>query len=153
MSASQAGQPRYRFIADHLLAGIKDGTFPAGQPLPGEAIIAAQFGVTRPTVRAALTELRVLGLIEAVNGKGTFVRSRARREEGGPVTATSGAFPPPPAADPGAALHDAAVARLQVLHNHLAVTRPRALAGAGAGEDAVDVAMRLLDTLPGGAGA
>ncbi|MEV7674999.1 hypothetical protein [Streptomyces sp. NPDC088752] len=40
------------------------------------------------------------------------------------------------------------MAALQRLHNHLAVTRPRALAGATPGEDAVDVAIRLLQRLP-----
>lgn len=59
-----------------------------------------------------------------------------------------GSFPPPPASDPAAGLHSAAVAALQRLHNHLAVTRPRALAGATPGEDAVDVAIRLLQRLP-----
>lgn len=60
----------------------------------------------------------------------------------------TGAFPPPPAADPSAALHSAALARLQALHNRLAQARPRALAAAVDGEDAVDVALRLLDQLP-----
>lgn len=59
----------------------------------------------------------------------------------------SGAFPPPPAADPAAALHDGAVAALQRLHNYLAVNRPKALAAADGG-DAVDVALRLLERLP-----
>jgi hypothetical protein len=59
----------------------------------------------------------------------------------------SGAFPPPPAADPAAALHDATVGALQRLHNYLAVNRPRALAAADGG-DAVDVTLRLLDGLP-----
>ncbi|QDN94921.1 hypothetical protein FNV58_00915 (plasmid) [Streptomyces sp. RLB1-9] len=59
----------------------------------------------------------------------------------------SGAFPPPPAADPSTALHDSAVAALQRLHNYLAVNRPRALAAADGG-DAVDVALQLLDRLP-----
>lgn len=59
----------------------------------------------------------------------------------------TGAFPPPPAADPAVALHDAAVARLQALHNHLAVTRPAALAAALPGQDCVDVAVQLLDQL------
>lgn len=58
-----------------------------------------------------------------------------------------GAFPPPPARDPAAALHDGAVAALQRLHNHLAVHRPRALAAADGG-DAVDVAIGLLERLP-----
>lgn len=59
-----------------------------------------------------------------------------------------GAFPAPPAQDPAAALHSPAVARLQALHNALALTRPRALAAAQEGEDAVDVALRLLGQLP-----
>ncbi|MEU9405693.1 hypothetical protein AB0E08_08300 [Streptomyces sp. NPDC048281] len=60
----------------------------------------------------------------------------------------SGAFPPPPASDPAAALHDTAVAALQRLHNYLAVNRPKALAAADGGEDAADVAIRLLGQLP-----
>lgn len=60
---------------------------------------------------------------------------------------TPGSFPPPPASDPAAALHSEAVAALQRLHNHLAVTRPRALAEAPDGESAVDVAIRLLQQL------
>lgn len=59
-----------------------------------------------------------------------------------------GGFPAPPTADPGVALHDAAVRRLMVLHNLLATTRPRTLASAGPGEDAVDVAVRLINSLP-----
>lgn len=59
----------------------------------------------------------------------------------------SGAFPPPPAADPATALHDGAVAALQRLHNYLAVNRPKALVAADGG-DAVDVAIRLLEQLP-----
>lgn len=59
----------------------------------------------------------------------------------------SGAFPPPPAADPATALHDGAVAVLQRLHNYLAVNRPKAMAAADGG-DAVDVAVRLLEQLP-----
>lgn len=57
-------------------------------------------------------------------------------------------FPAPPTADPAVALHDAAVAALQRLHNWLAVNRPRALAAAAGGEDAVAVAVRLLEQLP-----
>ena len=59
----------------------------------------------------------------------------------------SGAFPPPPAQDPAAGLHDPAVAALQRLHNYLAVNRPKALAAAWNG-DAVDVALALLKRLP-----
>jgi hypothetical protein len=61
----------------------------------------------------------------------------------------SGQFPPPPASDPAAALHDSAVAALQRLHNYLAVDRPKALtAGAASGQDAAAVAIALLQQLP-----
>ncbi|MGW1215692.1 GntR family transcriptional regulator [Streptomyces sp. NPDC002499] len=68
-------QPKYRQIADYLREGILNGTFPAGQPLPSEEALAKQFGVTRPTVRQGLTELRASGLVEAIMGRGTFARS------------------------------------------------------------------------------
>ncbi|MFF3640335.1 GntR family transcriptional regulator [Streptomyces sp. NPDC002564] len=72
-------QPKYRQIADYLREGILDGTFPAGQPLPSEESLAKQFGVTRPTVRQGLTELRASGLVEAIMGRGTFARSPQNR--------------------------------------------------------------------------
>jgi len=61
----------------------------------------------------------------------------------------AGAFPPPPAQDPASGLHDEAVAALQRLHNYLATDRPKALAaGAAGGQDAVTVAIVLLQRLP-----
>ncbi|MFE4754472.1 GntR family transcriptional regulator [Streptomyces mirabilis] len=71
----QNTQPKYRQIADYLREGILDGTYPAGQPLPSEESLAKQFGVTRPTVRQGLTELRASGLVEVIMGRGTFARS------------------------------------------------------------------------------
>ncbi|MGC5363057.1 GntR family transcriptional regulator [Streptomyces sp. DT24] len=68
-------QPKYRQIAEYLRRGILDGTYPAGQPLPSEEALAKQFGVTRPTVRQGLTELRASGLVEVIMGRGTFARS------------------------------------------------------------------------------
>ena len=66
---------KYRQIADHLRQGILDGTYPAGQPLPSEEVLAKQFGVTRPTVRQGIAELRAAGLVEVMMGRGMFVRS------------------------------------------------------------------------------
>ncbi len=72
-------QPKYRQIADYLREGILNGTFPAYQPLPSEEALAKQFGVTRPTVRQGLTELRASGLVEVIMGRGTFARSPQSR--------------------------------------------------------------------------
>ncbi|MDW6059912.1 GntR family transcriptional regulator [Streptomyces sp. FXJ1.4098] len=66
---------KYRQIANHLRDGILDGTYPAGQPLPSEEVLAKQFGVTRPTVRQGIAELRAAGLVEVMMGRGMFVRS------------------------------------------------------------------------------
>jgi GntR family transcriptional regulator len=68
-------KPRYKQIADHLREGILSGTYPAGQPLPSEESLAKQYGVTRPTVRQGIAELRAAGLVEVMMGRGMFVRS------------------------------------------------------------------------------
>ncbi|RLL68901.1 GntR family transcriptional regulator [Streptomyces sp. Z26] len=74
-SGDQQKKPKYREIADYLRAGIMDGTYPSGQPLPSEESLAKQFGVTRPTVRQGIAELRASGLVEVMAGRGGFVRS------------------------------------------------------------------------------
>ncbi|RBM16844.1 GntR family transcriptional regulator [Streptomyces sp. PT12] len=71
----ERAQAKYRLIADHLREGILSGGYPAGQPLPSEESLAKQFGVTRPTVRQAVAELRANGLVEVLMGRGMFVRS------------------------------------------------------------------------------
>ncbi|GLL00814.1 GntR family transcriptional regulator [Dactylosporangium matsuzakiense] len=47
-----------------------------GDAVPAESALAAEFGVARMTVRAALNALETDGLIERVQGRGTFVRQR-----------------------------------------------------------------------------
>jgi GntR family transcriptional regulator len=72
---------RYREIADYLRERIIDGTFPPGQPLPSEEQLAKEFGVTRPTVRQGIAELRAAGLVEVIMGRGMFVRSPHARPQ------------------------------------------------------------------------
>ncbi len=64
-----------------LLAAILDGTFPAGTTLPGERTLAAQLGVTRPTLREALGRLARDGWLTVAHGKPTLVNNFW--EEGG----------------------------------------------------------------------
>ena len=66
--------PKYRQIADTLRARIDDGTYPPGSALPSESSLAAEFGVTRPTVRQGLAELRAEGAVNVLMGRGMFVR-------------------------------------------------------------------------------
>jgi GntR family transcriptional regulator len=61
-------------IIDEILAGIRDGTLPReGGWLPSEAELGSQFGVSRATVREALSRLEQAGLIVRKHGVGTQV--------------------------------------------------------------------------------
>ncbi len=64
-----------------LVTAILDGTYPPGSTLPGERDLAAQLGVTRPTLREALQRLDRDGWIAIRHGKATLVNDIWR--EGG----------------------------------------------------------------------
>ena len=67
--------PKPAEIAEsRLLEGILDGTFPINSSLPGERDLAAQIGVTRPTLREAMQRLARDGWIDIQHGKATRVR-------------------------------------------------------------------------------
>ncbi|MFG1861937.1 GntR family transcriptional regulator [Microbispora bryophytorum] len=55
---------------------IEAGDYPPGTLLPSENQLINEFGVSRPTVVAALRVLREQGWIESQQGKGRFVRDR-----------------------------------------------------------------------------
>lgn len=65
----------YRQIADQLRTLIDGGEFPAGSRLPPERDLAAQLGVSRPSVREALIALEVEGRVEVRMGSGIYVRA------------------------------------------------------------------------------
>lgn len=65
---SLAGQ-----AAATLRSDIASGTYAAGTRLPTEFELAKMLDVSRSTVRAALKELAVLGLVHTEHGVGTFV--------------------------------------------------------------------------------
>lgn len=57
-----------------LLEAILNGAFPPGSVLPGERELAAQLGVTRPTLREVLQRLARDGWFDIKQGKPTRVR-------------------------------------------------------------------------------
>jgi DNA-binding FadR family transcriptional regulator len=61
-------------LAQVLETRIVSGELKPGHRMPSEGALATQYGVSRPVVREALAKLRERGLIETLNGNGTFVR-------------------------------------------------------------------------------
>lgn len=66
--------PLYLQLSDQLRQQILDGVFPPGEAIPSEADLIARYGVSRITVRQAITLLVEEGLAKRVQGKGTFVQ-------------------------------------------------------------------------------
>lgn len=60
-----------------IRAEIISGRIPVGSRLPNEAALSATLGVSRGTVREAVRVLASEGLLEVLQGSGTYVRSAA----------------------------------------------------------------------------
>lgn len=77
MSTPSRRQPAYLAIADELRERIERRELTAGDRLPTERELVAEFGVARMTVRHALDILQLEGLIDRRRGRtgGTFVRA------------------------------------------------------------------------------
>jgi len=63
----------YETVAEEIENAILDGHYEAGSRLPSEQILADQFEVSRNVVREALKVLQERGLVEVVDGSGSFV--------------------------------------------------------------------------------
>jgi GntR family transcriptional repressor for pyruvate dehydrogenase complex len=65
--------PVPRSIADHIQRLILKGGLKAGDRLPSQRELAEQLGVSRPSLREALTVLETIGLVSVRAGSGVFV--------------------------------------------------------------------------------
>jgi GntR family phosphonate transport system transcriptional regulator len=70
-----SGVALWRQVADGIERGIANGSFAAGEKLPGEMEIAETYRVNRHTVRRALAMLAERGLVRAERGSGTYVEA------------------------------------------------------------------------------
>lgn len=61
-------------VYEHMLAMVADGSWPEGAKIPSENELKEMFGVSRNTVRQAIQKMNALGILEARQGMGTFVR-------------------------------------------------------------------------------
>ncbi len=71
---------RYRTIADELRRRVNEAVYAAGQLLPSENDLGAEFAASRVTVRRALETLRDEGLVDARQGFGWFVAAAPLRQ-------------------------------------------------------------------------
>src|SRR6201991_5133149 len=76
MQDASHGVALWRLVADGIERGIAEGTFVAGDKLPGEMEIAETYRVNRHTVRRALATLAERGLVRAERGSGTYVEAQ-----------------------------------------------------------------------------
>jgi GntR family phosphonate transport system transcriptional regulator len=75
MQDAGSGVALWRQVADGIERSIADGSFGAGERLPGEMEIAENYRVNRHTVRRALATLAERGLVRAERGSGTYVEA------------------------------------------------------------------------------
>lgn len=75
-SSLDAPQRRPRSLTLELVSAlsdrIRDGRIQAGEKLPSEAEVMAEFAVSRTVVREAISQLQASGLVQTRHGVGTF---------------------------------------------------------------------------------
>lgn len=69
----KAGVPLYRWLYEELRSAILAGRLPPGARLPATRELAAQYGLSRPTIVTAFEQLRSEGYVEGKTGSGTYV--------------------------------------------------------------------------------
>ena len=64
-------------VYGQLKKRLMAGDWKTGEKIPSENELCRSFGVSRVTVRAAIQQLEILGLVETKHGGGTFVRDNS----------------------------------------------------------------------------
>lgn len=67
--------PIHEQISETLRSRIRSGELPVGSRLPAESTLMEEFSVARGTVRRALRTLNEQGIVQTLQGKGTYIRS------------------------------------------------------------------------------
>lgn len=76
--SAESKLPPYARIKQALKQALARGDYAPGAQLPSESALVAEFGVSRMTVGRALNELAAEGLIERVQGVGSFATALDR---------------------------------------------------------------------------
>lgn len=64
---------RHSQVTDRIISEIRSGRYAIGSLLPSEPMLAAEYGISRSTLRVALTTLQGMGFVERKQGAGTRV--------------------------------------------------------------------------------
>jgi GntR family transcriptional repressor for pyruvate dehydrogenase complex len=64
----------YEQIIEQFKSMISEGTLKKGDKLPSERDLVEQLGVSRAAIREALSALQIIGLVEARQGEGNFIK-------------------------------------------------------------------------------
>jgi len=76
-----AQKPKYHVIRDELRNQIINGVLASGAKIPNELDLASHYGVSRLTVRQAISQLATEGVIQTIQGKGSFVAGRSKPDD------------------------------------------------------------------------
>lgn len=136
--------PIYLQVSHKLRQLIRSGEWPPGHPLPSQAELTRQYGVSVVTARAAVGVLRDEGLVVTRQGLGSFVRGDRPGVAGGSAPAVSTIVRHAGPGDPADGVVESVLARMptpQEAREHhivagvpvLVVTRRR-LAGSDPGQ-------------------
>jgi GntR family transcriptional regulator len=77
---SDSHVPKYAQIANIFRQRVARGIWTQGLRLPANELLAAEFGVSRVTIRQAVDLLTRDGIIEAQQGRGTFITGAVRQD-------------------------------------------------------------------------
>lgn len=72
--------PIYKVIVKEIREEIENGILKPGQKLPSERELCRRYDVARGTLKAAISHLKQLGLLEQARGSGTYVRQKGEGE-------------------------------------------------------------------------
>lgn len=76
--AGESGKPKYERLRQFLVEELLGGRLKPGDMLPTEQQLAETYAIARSTVRQALAALERDGLIQRIQGKGTFIHEQAQ---------------------------------------------------------------------------
>ena len=77
----QSGVPAYRQIIDQVTGGLAAGTLTGGEQLPTVRQVAVDLSINPNTVMRAYRELEIRGIIDSLQGTGTFVSQQESRPD------------------------------------------------------------------------